>query len=651
MHFFTRKVALIASIWLVSGALTAAENGHDVKVEVQPDGLPKKVAFKAKTLYEHAAYLASDACEGRMAGSPGEAKAREYIIKRLKKSGFENVWRQEFDFIADVKIGRENAFGATFHLAPAQRANEGWYRKPNPVTKPNASGESANWAGYAIDNDYRPLRISQSKKIENAPLVFAGYGISAPDKGYDDYKDLDVKGKVVLILRYEPETPEGRRIGNDKPDPHAPASVFENLSYKAAVARDKGAAAVVFVNGKRGISAAERATLEAFDRGGGGRLDCGIPFVQIFPEVANDWLRGAKKDLDALQSEIDAKLTPRSFGVPGVTISLNVDVQRVRAVDENLAVAIPGCDPKLKDEIVVIGAHYDHLGRGNEFSLAPNEMGKIHRGADDNASGVASVLELAGALNKNRAALKRTVWIMFFGAEELGTLGSNHFIRTPPPEFPIPRVAAMLNLDMVGRTRNHHVNVYGVATGSGFEDILKTANAELKLDIKATPDGFGGSDQTAFVTAGIPVLFFFTGAHEDYHKPSDTADKLNVGAQAAISALVFNAAVALINAPERPKFVKVESQKMGGFPVVLSVLPDYSYEGKGLRLTNVKENGAAQRAGLKANDVIVSLGGKKIENIQDYMNALRQLVAGVEAPVSVLRDGKPLELKITPEKR
>src|SRR6185436_1666951 len=190
-----------------------------------------------------------------------------------------------------------------------------------------------------------------------------------------------------------------------------------------------------------------------------------------------------KKDIDTLQAEIDAKLTPQSFAVNGVSITLNADVQRIRAVDQNLAVVIPGTDPKLKDEIIVIGAHYDHLGRGNEFSLAGKSgMGQIHRGADDNASGVSSVLELADALYKNRAALKRTVWIMFFGAEELGTLGSNYFIRTPPDNFPIPKVAAMLNLDMVGRCRDHKVMVYGASTGVGFEDVLKNANENVKME-------------------------------------------------------------------------------------------------------------------------------------------------------------------------
>ena len=262
---------------------------------------------------------------------------------------------------------------------------------------------------------------------------------------------------------------------------------------------------------------------------------------------------------------------------------------------------IPGQDPQLKNELVVIGAHYDHLGTGNEFSLADkSEMGQIHRGADDNASGVSSVLEIARALQANKGALKRTVWIMFFGAEEMGTLGSNAFVKTPPEDFKIANVAAMLNLDMVGRCRENRVLVYGAATGSSFQELLKKVDDGIGLEIKTTADGFGGSDQTAFVTAGVPVLFFFTGSHEDYHKPSDTADKLDVAQQAKITALATRAAVALINGAQRPQFVKIDAPKMtGGMGGVrLGTLPDYGFEGKGLRLSGVRGGSPADKAGM-----------------------------------------------------
>jgi aminopeptidase YwaD len=515
---------------------------------------------------------------------------------------------------------------------------------------------------YKLNDDYRPLRISNAGEVGSmlagAPLAFAGYGISAPDKGYDDYAGLDVKGKIVLVIRTEPETKDGKRIGDKEapekgPNPHRGLSLFSDFYYKASTARDKGAVGMVIVNGVRDMSNSERAVLEDFNRSGN-KTDCGIPFIQVFPEVAEDWLRPAGKTIGDLQKAIDEKLESKSFEIKGVSLALNVDIQRERAKDENLIVVLPGNDPVLKDEIVVIGAHYDHLGRGNEFSLADKtEMGQIHRGADDNASGVSSVLEVADALYKNRAGLKRTVWIMFFGAEELGTLGSNDFVKSPPPDFAVNRCAAMLNLDMVGRSKERKVMVYGAATGIGFEDVIKKANEGLDLSIKTTADGFGGSDQTAFVNAGVPVMFFFTGSHSDYHKPSDSADKLNVNDQATITALVFKAAAQVINAPERPKFVKLEAPKMSGGigGVGLGTLPDYAFEGKGLRLSGVRAASAADKAGLKMGDIITKLADRKIENIYDYMNALRQCVAGVETGVTINRDGKEMEIKITPEKR
>ena len=462
-----------------------------------------------------------------------------------------------------------------------------------------------------------------------------------------------MKGKIVLVIRGEPEMADGKRIGLPASNPHAPLSVYSDLFYKAGIARDKGAVALVVVNGKRGMSNAERESLETFAHGSG-KTDCGIPLIQVMPEVADDWLRPAGKDIGGLQAEIDKDITSHSFEVKDVKVSLNVDIAREHATDENLVVVLPGTDPVLSKELLVIGAHYDHLGRGNEFSLAGKSgMGQIHRGADDNASGVSSVLELADALHKNRAALKRTVWIMFFGAEELGTLGSHAFVKTPPADFDLTKLSVMLNLDMVGRCRQNKLMVYGVGTGVGFDKIIEKANEGVHLTLRPTSDGFGGSDQTAFVSAGIPVLFLFTGSHEDYHKPSDTADKLLVNEQARINAFVLNVAATLINAPERTKFVKLEAPKMSGGigGVGLGTLPDYAYEGKGLRINDVREKSAADKAGLKGGDVIVELAGRKIENIYDYMNALKQCQAGIETTAKVQRGGKEIEFKVTPEKR
>ncbi|HEY3324776.1 MAG TPA: M20/M25/M40 family metallo-hydrolase [Planctomycetota bacterium] len=624
---FRPLYSLLLTLFFVPVLARASEAPAENKVEAQPEGFPKSFTFKSKKLYDDIAYLASEECAGREAGSPGEAKAREFLIKRLRDMGYDEVRRLPFEFVADMKLGSGNVMKASF-----------------------AAGTSKE---YGLDKDFRPMRFSRPASIDASKVVFAGYGISAPDKGYDDYKDLDVKGKIVLVLRHEPETPDGKHIGNAPANPHHGFSMYSDFFYKAATARDKGAAALIFVNGARSMKPEARGALEDFKHVGG-HSDCGIPFVQVLPDVADQWLQAGGKDSASLQKAIDAELKPQSFELPGVSLNLHVDVVKVRGTDENLAVVLPGTDPKLKDEFIVIGAHYDHLGHGNEFSLADkSEMGKLHGGADDNASGDASVLQLAEALHKNRLALKRTVWLMLFGGEELGTLGSANFVASPPPEFSITRAAAMLNLDMVGRCKDKKLMVYGAATGTGFDKVIESANSKLGLSIKTTADGFGGSDQTCFVSAGVPVLFFFTGSHSDYHKPSDTVDKINAADQATITAFVYNCAAELINAPERPKYVKVEAPKMSssGFGVVLSLMPDYAYEGKGLRVGGVRDKGPADKAGIKAGDTVVKLGGKNVENIEDYMNALRQLTAGTETDVSVLREGKQVDLKVTPEKR
>ncbi len=630
-------LVLISSTWLI--AQDAPMIDRDFKIDVQPSGLAEKVTFKARNLFTHADYLASDECNGRLAGSPGEAKARAYIVQHLLKTGYENVRQFPFQFTGDVHMGAKNELMLIHN-------------------EPDTTNEHHE-KSYELITEFKPMPISAAG-AGTGGLVFAGYGISAPDKGYDDYAGIDVKSKIVVAFRGEPEKSDGTRIGGAN-DPHAVANVYSDLYYKAGIARDKGAIALIIIDGERGKAPEKKIQVDMIR--GGGRRHCGFPLLQILPEIVDDWfvrdaLHGDKKVAPQtcanLKKAIGEKLAPASFAISHFSAEFTVDIVRERATDYNLAVVLPGTDPKLKDEIVVLGAHYDHLGTGNEFSLADKaDMGKIHRGADDNASGSSSVLELADAMYMSRTSLKRTVWIMFFGAEEMGTLGSNDFVKSPPDDFNIKNVAAMVNLDMVGRCRDNKVMVYGVATGTGFDDLLKRNDKDIGMEIKTSPDGFGGSDQLAFMNAGIPVLFFFTGSHSDYHKPSDTADKLDVAAQAKITALAFETAIELINAPERPKFVKVEAPKitggMGG--IRLGTLPDYAYDGKGLRINGVREGSPADKGGLKNGDIIVVLGGRKIENINDYMNALAQCKANVETPIRLVRDKKEIDVTVIPEKK
>ncbi|MBE7466208.1 MAG: M20/M25/M40 family metallo-hydrolase [Planctomycetes bacterium] len=593
--------------------------------------------FDPHAVLAHAVYLASEKLEGRQPATEGCRLARDYIVERFRKWGLEpggvadgdkRSYVQPFEFVSGVQLGK--------------------------ATKLTFLAGGKDEQVYKLEADFVPLRMSGSLKDEQpVELVFAGYAISDPKNGYDDFAGLEVKDKVVVALRGEPETPAGKRIGKGEADPHAPPSVYSDLFYKVATARDQGARALLVTTGFRNTTEAEREALLPFAQGG--RVPGGLPALQARTPVVADWFRAAGLDLEALQKLIDAELKPQSRAMAGVRVSLAVEIERTRASTENVLGVLPGTDPVLKDEIIVLGAHYDHLGRGNEFSLADKadlSAKKIHFGADDNASGTAVLLELARALGEQKAALKRTVWFMAFSAEELGTLGSLYLVKEPPAGLEVKRIAAMVNLDMVGRLREEKLHAIGAGTGQGFDKLLEAVNAPYGFTIKTTEDGFGGSDHLAFVNHGVPVLFFFTGSHTDYHKPTDTADKLNAPGMAKIGAFVFDTAARLIQAPQRPAYVKIEPKSrpvMGMGGVRLGTLPDYSFEGKGLRLQGVRGGGPADKAGLKQGDTIILLAGKRIETIQDFMNVLRQCKPGEPIEIVVIREGQEVKLTATPE--
>ncbi|MCZ7645096.1 MAG: M20/M25/M40 family metallo-hydrolase [Planctomycetota bacterium] len=600
--------------------------------------LGEPLVFRARELKAHAEFLASEKLQGRNSGTDGCRLARDYLVERFRKAGLEPAgfpeggkpgWLQPFEFVSGVRLG------AGCRLAVRQG--------------------DAEPAALALGQDYEPLRLSVPlMQGEPAALVFAGYGLSDPKNGYDDYAGLDVRDKLVIVLRGEPESPEGKRVGREEADPHAPPSVYSDLFYKVATARDQGARALLIVTGYRNTTEKQRAELIPFQDGG--RIPAGLPIVHVAAPAAEAWFKAAGLDLAELQKKLDADLKPQSRVLKGLKADLRVDVVREHAVTENVLGRLPGHDPKLRDEIVVVGAHYDHLGLGNEFSRADAaEMGKkIHHGADDNASGVAVLLELARQAAAAQGKLRRTVWFCAFSGEELGTLGSIHMVRNPPPGFDVKRVAAMLNFDMVGRLREEKLNVIGAGTGTGFGKLLEDANTPFGFDLKLTEDGFGGSDHLIFQNNGVPVLFLFTGSHDDYHKPSDTADKLNLPGMASVAAFGMDLLARLAQAEERPAFVKLEPKArsvagMGG--IRLGTLPDYSFEGKGMRLSGVRGGGPAEKGGLLKGDVIVRLAGKRIENIYDFMNVLRQCRPDEAIEIVVEREGKEVTLKVSPEQK
>jgi hypothetical protein len=473
--------------------------------------------------------------------------------------------------------------------------------------------------------------------------VFAGYGASAEEFQYDDYAGVDVKDKMVVVLRYEP-TGFAEKSGNQGLTQHS------QLITKAINARNHGAKAIVLVNGKLGEG--EEDLLTRFGSVSGPE-NVGIPFIQVKNAVADSWLQAAGKSLAEVQNQINTSSKPASFALPdNLRIALNVSIENTRATVNNVLAYLPG----KTDEYIIIGAHYDHLGRGNFDSLAPSQIGQIHPGADDNASGTAGVLELARLFAPMQGELQRGILFASFAGEELGLLGSAAWVKAPT--LPLDKAVAMLNMDMIGRIKDEKVFIGGTGTGSTFKALLEEAQSKSALKPELSAGGYAASDHTSFVAKKIPVLFFFSGLHSDYHKPSDTWDKINAPGAAQVLDLVANIGRELATAEERSAFVNVVEDRPAagtgggrGYGPYFGSIPDFGQTENGVKFSDVRPGSPAAKAGLKAGDVLVQFGDKPIKNLYDFTDALRRSKVGEVVEVKVLRDGQPITASVKLEQR
>lgn len=587
---------------------------------VLPAQIPSP-AITAAELRAHVQYLASDELEGRASGTQGNINAAIYVATQLKLYGLKpagdnGTFFQSFDFVSAVKPGDANRC---------------------TLKGPNGDDD------LRLDKDFRPFGFSGTGSAAG-PLVFVGYGISAPEKNYDDYAGVDVRNKIVLMLRFAP-------------DGSSPAGEFQRhsgLRRKAQVARDKGAAAMIMITGPAD-DAEDPLVKLAIDQGAG---SSGIPAVSAKRAVFERLLASSGWTLKALQDSLRASRIPRSFEIRGATVTLETEITRVMSQTSNLLAYLEGNDPVLKDEVMVIGAHLDHLGLGGpgSGSMMPDTTA-IHNGADDNASGSASVLEIAQAFAARAREIKRSILFIFFSGEEIGALGSNFYVSQP--FFPLKATVAMLNLDMVGRMQNHALTIGGSGTSSLWNTLLAGENQDSAFVLTLNPDGFGPSDHASFYGRDIPVLFFFTGTHDDYHKPTDDWEKLNYKDQEKVTRYVYRIASAIDTMQLRPQFTRVQSQPgrgnaMGdsrGFTVTLGIVPDVGEGAAGMKISGVRPNGAAEKAGLKSGDIITSLAGRKVLNVYDYMGILGDLKAGDQVEVVVLRDGVTMKVNATMQRR
>jgi len=561
--------------------------------------------------------LTTPAMEGRGAGSKGLTRAERLIEKRYKSLGLEpagtNSYLQPFTVITGAQLKGKNSFA----VLTGDRKVE-----------------------LKSKQDFVPFSFSASGSAR-APLVFAGYGASADEFHYDDYAGIDVKDKIVVILRYEPPS-FGVKGGNHGMTQHS------QLVTKAINARNHGAKALVLVNGKLGDG--EEDLLTRFGSVSGPE-NAGIIFLQVKNAVAEGWLKAAGKSLAELQEEINASSKPASFALAeNQTAALTVSIQTTRATVNNVLAYLPG----KTDEYVIIGAHYDHLGRGNFDSLAPSQIGQIHPGADDNASGTAGVLELARLLAPQKGRLRRGILFASFAGEELGLLGSAAWVKDPTR--PLEKAVAMLNMDMIGRIKDQKVYVGGVGTGSTLKAAVEQANSGFKIEY--SPGGYSSSDHTSFVAKKIPVLFFFSGLHSDYHKPSDTWEKIDPESAGRLLNVVGATGEELADADERPSFIVVAEDQPGGrsgggggYGPYFGSIPDFGQVETGVRFSDVKPGSPAAKAGLKAGDILVQFGDKPIKNLYDFTDALRRSKVGDVVEVKVLRDGQPVTASVKLEQR
>ena len=591
-----------------------------------------------KDLQTHVRYLASDELEGRLTGEKGARLAAEYIAKSLKQIGIQPIdnqdgYYQPFEFSAGVEVDES---GTSFRFEKSSQSADS---QPAPQT-------------LEIEKHFRPLAFSENGPFKGE-LVFAGYGLKVPGdgaEGYNSYAGLNVSNKVAMVLRYVPED-----VDNDR---RALLNRYSSLRYKALIARELGASGLLVVTGPNSPNSGKLIPLQSDQSLG----NSGILAGSITEALADQLLAGTGKTLKSLQDGLDQE-NPHAIGtleIPDTTLEFEVKLNRIRKTDRNvIGILHPPHSTASIKEYVVLGAHYDHLGFGEHGGFQiKGEENQIHNGADDNASGVAAVLEMAGAVKQffteSPEKVNRGVIFAFWSGEELGLIGSSHFANHPP--LPLDSMTAYLNFDMVGRLRDNKLTLQGLGSSADWKVLIEKRNILAGFQLSLQEDPYLPTDTTAFYPKGIPVLSFFTGSHDDYHRPGDDYDTLNWKGLQRISSFANNMVIDLFKSEDEPlQYSKIAPTQQQGnrdtLRVYLGTIPDYTTEVVGVKLTGVRSGGPADQAGLKADDVITALAGQPIKNIYDYTYALDAIKIGESTEITVLRDGKSLTLKIIPTAR
>lgn len=632
-------------------------------------------------------YLASDQLRGRGVGDETIDQASKYLAQRMEDIGLkidsvDGTPFQPFNVVLGARPGNADANALTI----------------------NQARDNSEQVNVSLGNGFMPLALGSSNAEVEGPLVFAGYGITAPKLDYDDYQQIDAEGAIVIILRKEPQTEDSNsRFQGTENTRHAFFMTKINNAIK------HGASAVILVNDRGSISQSVKKVREQIEqetkrqqsieeqieslpreaensrrklkesaartqdsieslkedlvkaeRGVLGVSEAGrwpsgkpsIPVVSIARDLIDAWMQTyAGKRLQDIEKSIDDRGAPESFPFPDVTAALRMELQPLETETSNVIGYLPG-KGSLADQSVVVGAHYDHVGMGGSGSLAPGTIA-VHNGADDNASGTASLLSTAAQINarlKDQPSHRRVVLIAFTG-EERGLLGSKHYVRNP--RFPLDSTVAMVNLDMVGRLRDNELTVYGTGSADDFDAMVDRANAQQSepFSLFKVTSGYGPSDHQSFYEAGIPVLFFFTGLHNDYHRPSDDSDKIDFGGLTRITDIVSDVVCELAIRDERPAYAKTENRVKIRRQLTAFLGVSLRNQDDHVVVSDLATGGPAERGGIQRGDRLESLGKQEIKTAADVIQWVRDRSPGDKAKAVVVRGGERMELPVELAKR
>ena len=642
----------------------------------------EEVAAIEKRIADAARYLSSDELEGRGVETEGLELAAKYIAEQFEQAGlktdlYDGTPMQEFKFTTSAKMGPEN--------------------KLTLVGPPGENGDGPVSIELKVAEDFSPMAASGAGRFD-LPLVFIGYGITGNEEKYDDYAGVDVDGKMVVILRHEPQQDDVKSVFNGKKaSEHAP------LRRKISNAFEHGAAGVILCTDRfeidKKLAGTRRQWQEALDRlanehtkfkavedptpqqtesqrkrieeliekvqkcserlkqqvdpvmpfrpAGDSNPRPNFPIVHCGREVLDRVVRAAlDTDLATLEEQIDAGPTPQSRELTGWRATGQTDVARKEAAIKNVVGVLEGEGP-LAEETIVIGAHYDHVGYGHRGS-GEKKKEQIHNGADDNASGTAVIMEIARALVARQEKLRRRVVFIAFSAEERGLIGSNYYVNHPL--VPLEKTVAMLNLDMVGRLRDDKLTIFGTGSAKQFDEMLERLKPEHGMEFVTHSSAFGSSDHASFYGKKIPAMHFITGTHKDVHKPTDDFEKLNVPGMRRVGRLVEEVAVELTNADARPEYVSTGPRPRrggGGNRPYLGTVPDFSAKGPGYTINSVMKDGPAEKGGIRDGDAIIRFGESKIGGLEDIDSALRKHKPGDCVKVVVRRGKEEVTLEVT----